>query len=108
MLNRNCAITNLLREGDFNVRVTVFDHSTHTKGAWIEIIRDSIGGGIVNSTERIKAEIIDENGRCIVCGILAGNNIANIIDAYCKDPIGLRITLTKLSDRSKVRTWIIV
>ena len=114
MLTRNCAITKLLREGDFNVRVTVFDHTkcsddpNYQKGAWVEMIRDSVGGGIVNSNNKYKLIIEYVNRPHPFRGILKGNLIAEMIRVSCPTPEPIRISIAPASDTSKLRTWIFV
>ena len=58
MLTRNC-VTNLFKKDDFNVRVSVFDKNpAHYLpkayyNAWIDMITDSLGGGLLNSGKEI-------------------------------------------------------
>ena len=114
MLTRNCAITKLLREGDFNVRVTVFDPTRcsndpeYQKGAWVEMIRDSIGGGIVNSNTKVKLIIEHANKKHPFRGILKGSLVAEMIRVSCNVPEPLRISIAPANDTSKLRTWIFV
>jgi hypothetical protein len=114
MLTRNCAITKLLREGDFNVRVTVFDPTRcsndpeYQKGAWVEMIRDSIGGGIVNSNTKVKLIIEHANKKHPFRGILKGSLVAEMIRVSCNAPEPLRISIAPANDTSKLRTWIFV
>ena len=114
MLTRNCAITKLLREGDFNVRVTVFDPTRcsndpeYQKGAWIEMIRDSIGGGIVNYRTKVKLIIEHANRKQAFRGIISGSLIPEMIRVSCFVPEPLRISIAPANDTSKLRTWIFV
>ncbi|MBR1986803.1 MAG: hypothetical protein IKK84_01100 [Clostridia bacterium] len=114
MLTRNCAINKLLNEGDFNVRVTVFDYTKcsddpeRQKGAWIEAIRDSIGGGIVNSHAKVKLIIEHANGQRPFRGIISGNLIPEMIRVSCFIPESLRISIAPANDTSKLHTWIFV
>ncbi|MBR6689147.1 MAG: hypothetical protein IKL68_03945 [Clostridia bacterium] len=114
MLNRNCAITNLIKEGDFNVRLTVFDptkcsdNPVYQKGAWFEVIRDSIGGGIVNSHAKVKLIIEYGSGKHPFRGIIRGSLISEMIRVSCPNPEPLRISIAPVSDTSKLRTWIFV
>ena len=114
MLTRNCAINKLLKEGDFNVRVTVFDHTKcsdnpdYQKGAWIEMIRDSIGGGIVNSHDKIKLIIECAYNKRHFRGIISGNVIADIIRVTCHTPEPIRVSIAPANDTSKLHTWIFV
>ncbi len=114
MLTRNCAINKLLNEGDFNVRVTVFDHtkcsadSERQKDAWLEAIRDSIGGGIVNSHDKVKLVIERINDNHPFRGIISGYVIAEMIRVTCHTPEPVRISIAPISDTSKLRTWIFV
>ena len=114
MLTRNCAIIKLLKEGDFNVRVTAFDHTKcsdnpdYQKGAWIEMIRDSIGGGIVNSNTKVKLIIEYEDRPHPFHGIISGSRIAEWIRVSCPTPTPIRVSIAPASDTSKLRTWIFV
>ena len=114
MLTRNCAIINLLHEGDFNVRVTAFDHTKcsddpdYQKGAWLEMIRDSIGGGIVNSHDKVKLIIERANGARPFSGIISGYIIAEMIRVTCHTPEPIRVSIAPEYDTSKLRTWIFV
>ena len=114
MLMRKCAIDKLIQEGDFNVRLTVFNPAKCSAnpeaqmGAWIETIRDSIGGGIVNSTDRIKLIIDDENGVRVFRGIIDAYRISEVIQVFCKRPYGIRISIAPAKDTSRLRSWIFV
>lgn len=115
MLTRNCAITKLLREGDFNIRVTVFDPTRcsndpeYQKGEWVEMIRDSIGGGIVNSHDKVKL-VIETTSRKhpLFSGIISGYVIAEMIRVTCHTPEPIRVSIAPAYDTSKLRTWIFV
>ena len=118
MLTRNCAENlvkgGLFKEGDFNVRVTIYDtarlsttHPERLKSAWIEVICDSIGGGIVNSTDVCDLCIENANGNIVCKGTTRGKSIAEIIALNFKKPESLRITI-KHRNSSQCRTWIIV
>ncbi len=114
MLTRNCAITRLLNEGDFNVRVTVFDAAKvsgdikYQIGAWYEIIRDSIGGGVVNSNDYFKIVLEGENISHPFRGIMQGKNIIEIVKTYCPTPAGIRISIAPSSNKKNERVWIFI
>ncbi len=109
MLNRNCA-TDLLERGDFNVRVTLFDKNPKHyvpeayKAAWIETIRDCLGGGIVHSNEP-KTFAIKKPGQ--KTAYLYGGTFTQFIqklESYFQKPTSIRITILGEHDRS----WIIL
>lgn len=104
--------SSLLSIGDFNVRVTVVDKSNLTsEGAWKEVFRDSIGGGIINdSTNQYYLEILNGSGKCVQTTDV-GNEILNNNFDYIKDEDMVRISLVKLPTEnkySKLKTWIII
>ena len=113
MLTRKCAIEQLLEEGDFNVRVTIYDPTQVSKdpekqkAAWLEAIRDSIGGGLVNSTSRY-AIWIKTPEKSLLDGILtAGKGIAPAVNYCCDSPQPIRISLKPISAPGPSRVWII-
>ena len=112
MLTRKCVIEKLLKEDDFNVRVTAFQASRISgdpklqKSAWLETIRDALGGGIVNTNLQHSVQLEDENGTIVGTGVVAGKNIAKVIDAVCETPIPIRITI-KSCESLNDRVWII-
>lgn len=113
MLTRNSQIEKLLEEGDFNVRVTIYDPSQVSKdpekqkAAWLEAIRDSIGGGIVNSTERYAIWIKTPEESLIDGLLIAGKIVATTIDYHCEKPQPIRISLKPISHPGPSRVWII-
>ena len=109
MLTRNCA-TDLFQSGDFNIRVTLFDRNPKHfvtdayKAAWIETIRDSLGGGIANSNE-VKSFLFRLTGQ--KSSYFFDGNFSQFIQMIkhcCQKPTSMRITL--LGDAP--RTWIIL
>lgn len=113
MLTRNSQIEKLLEEGDFNIRVTTYDPTrlyptpAQQKGAWVEVIRDSIGGGIVNTTELYSLSIKTADKVLLINLHVRGCDIARTIHRYCDHPQPIRITLSGMDSYSK-RVWIIV
>lgn len=109
MLTRNC-VTDLFESGDFNVRVTLFDNNPKYyvpeayKGAWIETIRDSLGGGIVNSKE-VRAFSIKRTGK--KDSYLYEGTFTQFLEklrSSFQKPTSIRITIFGEPDRS----WIIL
>lgn len=113
MLIRNCEATSLLREGDFNVRVTIFDRNPKFytpeayKAAWIETIRDSMGGMLVNSKETFKfhIQIASAKGFQEITG--PSSDLISLLrsEAYPK-PMSLRIDVVK--SKNKMHSWIFI
>lgn len=104
----NC-VTNLFKEGDYNVRTTVFkqrinsDPSSSYK-AWIEIIRDSIGRGMICSAKLFNVIITLGNGTAykLSCG---GQDIIGFVKMFCNQPTSIRIDIKGTSNS---RTWIVL
>lgn len=112
MLTRNCAIEKLFCEGDFNVRVTVFNPKPYSdeylrKLGWIETIRDSIGGNLSSKT-RYKLVIRTSDGKAIFSGILEGTNIAKLLNCLLIEPMPVRIEVNESNSPSKPKVWIFV
>ena len=109
MLTRNCA-TDLFERGDFNVRVTLFDKDPRHyvpaayKSAWIEAIRDSLGGGIVHS-RKSHAFAVKKPGQkhSYLYSSTFAQFIRKIESSYQK-PTSIRITIFGEPDRS----WLIL
>jgi hypothetical protein len=72
------------------------------------MIRDSIGGGIVNSNTKVKLIIEHANKKHPFRGILKGSLVAEMIRVSCNAPEPLRISIAPANDTSKLRTWIFV
>lgn len=113
MLTRNCEATSLLREGDFNVRVTIFDRNPKFytpeayKAAWIETIRDSMGGMLVNSKETFKFHIQIANAKGFQEITGPASDLISLLrtEAYPK-PMSLRIDVVK--SKNKMHSWIFI
>lgn len=113
MLKRKCEITGLLNEGDFNVRVTIYDPTkasndpTKQKAAWLESIRDSLGGSIINTVCTYDWEVTNQHGIKIGSGWTKGKNITKVIDALFEKPEPIRISV-KTTDSTTPRIWIFI
>ena len=116
MLTRNCAIKKLLKEEDFNVKVTVTvddikrcsKDPNRQKREWFSVIHYVIGREILNSSDTYKIIIHDETGRHFSFSSISGNAITSLIDELYKKPVGIRITIARSDGTSPWRTWIIV
>lgn len=110
MLSRNCEALSLFKKGDFNVRVTLFDknpknyYSKEFKMAWIETIRDSLGGGIVNSNnqESFTVTKVSKTSSYLFRG--TGSEFINILKNAVDEPKSIRIDIAG----EPVRSWIIL
>ena len=98
MLIRNCEKkVPLIYPGDFNVRVTVcapkskYTTSACYYAAWIETIRDSLGGSMVHSTETKSFTIrrIDKNSNYLFSS--QGTHLAEELKKAFQTPISFRI-----------------
>ena len=113
MLKRKCEITGLLNEGDFNVRVTIYDPTkasndpTKQKAAWLNMISDSLGGSIVNTVCTYEWEVTNQYGHKIGSGCTKGKSITKVIDVICETPEPIRISI-KTTDSITPRVWIFV
>jgi len=109
MLIRNCE-TKLFQRSDFNVRVTIFDKNPKHyppeahKVAWIETIRDSLGGAIVNSTKEDAFTLTKEGQHYAYLYQGSGKGLIEKIKSKYQKPCSLRIEL--LGDTN--RAWIII
>ena len=109
MLNRNCA-TDLFEPGDFNVRVTLFDKNPKYyvpgayKAAWIETIRDSLGGGISHSNEIRTFRIKRPNQKNAYLYEGTFSQFIQMLKATRQKPTSIRITIFGERDRS----WIVL
>lgn len=112
MLTRNCGIEKLLEEGDFNVRVTIYDPasvSTDPKqqiSAWKEVIRDSLGGGVVNTISLYSLSLKTVDRILLKNAPISGNDIVRSILHFCERPQPIRIELKGVSPSAN-RVWII-
>lgn len=111
MLTRNSQIEKLLNEGDFNVRVTIFDptrvstNPTFQKGAWKEAIRDCLGGGIIHDMKLYSLSLMTTDKVLLSNLHVSGWDIVDTILKATQTPQPIRITL-KASISTRV--WIIV
>ena len=98
----------LLETGDINVRVTVKKRPDY-EGAWREVFRDVIGGGIVNDTQnQYMVRIRTGAGKEIQTAEVGNNIIKNNFDFF-KDEDIVRIDLIKFpTELHNPRTWIVV
>ena len=109
MLTRNC-VTDLFEKGDFNVRVTLFDREPKFylpeayKAAWIETIRDSLGGGIFPSNEvrDFSVKKAEQKASYLYSG--TANQFIQELKSSRQKPTSIRITILGKPDR----TWIIL
>ena len=114
MLTRNCATENLFEKDDFNVRTTMFCKNpkyyvvSAYKAAWIETIRDCLGGFIVNNASYLSFKItyIDSNQHKIVCPLHeTGINLSRRLKKLFDAPQSIRIdVITNCSKKS----WVII
>lgn len=110
MLTRKCAIEQLLNEDDFNVRVTIYDpnrasnNPTFQKSAWKEVIRDSLGGGIIRDMKLYSLSLSTADKVLLNNLHVSGWDIVDTILKFIQTPQPIRITLkTSVS----TRVWII-
>ena len=100
------ALSELLNEGDYNVRLTAGRTDNKTTGAFRELIRDSLGHGILDSDEEFVFKITGINKLGFVpCGALKvkGKELIERIsaDSWLDDIVAIRIDrATKTAKRS--------
>ena len=110
MLIRNRE-TKLFQSGDFNVRVTVFDRNPKHyvpavyKSAWIETIRDALGGGILDSKKVRGFTIYHDKMRTFYLFNGTGKELISKINAMFQKPKSLRISII---DGDREKTWVII
>jgi len=105
------ALSELLNEGDYNVRITVGHAENQQYTAFLELIRDSLGGGILNSDEFMSFEIIGvRKSGTILGGIIAarGNELMTSFEETPEFEELIAIRLDKSTKTGKNKTWIIV
>ena len=109
MLTRNCETkSKLIYPGDFNVRLTVCTSKSRylTEGAyypaWIETIRDSLGGSILNSSEikTFSVRRIDKDSSYLFH--LQGKMLVERLKGFFQKPVSFR--LETLEERP--RAWV--
>lgn len=114
MLNRNCATEDLFENGDFNVRTTLFCKNPKYyvkeayKKAWIETVKECLGGFIVNNELYLSFKItyMNSENTKIICPLYEkGINLPRRLKKLFDTPQSVRIDL--LTNNSK-RTWIII
>lgn len=105
------ALNELLRDGDYNVRITVGHAGNQLYSAFLELIRDSLGRGILDSNEFMTFNIIGvyESGG-IAGGTIEckGNELIISItsNSWLEDMVAIRFD--KVTSTAKKKTWIIV
>lgn len=110
MLTRKCAINQLLEEDDFNVRVTIYDHTRISIDpkkqlrAWKEVIKDSLGSGITNDQKLYSLKLQTVNAVLLNNIHISGFNIVDTIICFSRQPQPIRITI---KTTNSIRTWII-
>ncbi len=109
MLTRNCA-TSLFKTGDFNVRVTLFDKNSKYytpkayKAAWFETIRDSLGGGNIQSNVEKTFYIVCEDSKNYHLFKGTTRELIQKMDYMFLKPVSIRISLLD----EKEKSWIIL
>lgn len=98
----------LFEPGDVNVRVTIRKKPDY-EGAWREVFRDVIGGGIVNDAKnQYMIRVRTGSGMEIQTADLGVDLIENNFDFF-KDEEVVRIDILKFpTEKHNPRTWIIV
>lgn len=115
MLTRKCGVRELLRVGDYNVRVTVISkpkgryiQKSLADGAWKEAFRDSLGGGIINDSKTEYLVICETPDKKIEFNS-KGAEIIDFCWRYLQDVDIARLDLTKLpGNTKKPHSWIIM
>ena len=103
------ALNELLKEGDYNVRVTVGNRGNQTDGAFKELFRDSLGGGIIESKEIMSFVVtgVTDLGTTVNNRVrIEGNKLIDIMDKCSLfDFTALRLDMVTKTSK---KTWIIV
>jgi len=102
------AVNKLLREGDYNVRVTIGHHDNQTDSAFLELIRDSLGGGIINSRNEFRFVVNAVRFEAVFSGGIfdvKGNEFIANLKENIHDYVAVRIDIIK---QRRIKTWIIV
>ena len=108
MLTRNC-VKKLLKPNDINTRVTVIskehalDHPFNYKQKWLNIIRESLGKGIVSSTDKQFIDITPAVGY-YYSRLMTGKELMAKIQDTFHAPVSLRISIPGWPTRS----WVIL
>lgn len=116
MLTENCAFRNLFKEGDFNIRATVvakrktrYVTEEAVQNTWREVIRDTLGGGIVNDgLNKYEFTITTENEKFEVVEL--GYFFLDKVFPKIQESNAVRFDIRKkssLATSCKLRTWII-
>ena len=95
----NC-VNKLLKNGDFNVRTTVL--SPISFDAWCEVIRDSLGGGILSATNHCHLVLTLPSGNAHYT-FTTGKNIIPFVKFHCSEPTSIRIDI---SYGPHCRSWV--
>lgn len=101
-------MANLLRTGDYNVRVTIGRTDNTSDLAFLELIRDSLGGGLIDSDDiyDFTVYVVNKNGTTTSLKFNgSGKTIINQISYYIPNSPGMRFDV---SYGNKKRTWIII
>ena len=108
----NC-VNKLFKEGDYNVRTTICNTSKQSTpeaacNAWCEVIRDCLGGGIVNSSKRFTVMLTLANGTTHSL-FSAGTGIVSLVKFHCHAPISIRLDIKELGSKPDTsRSWVIL
>ena len=116
MLARKCeeTIGKLLKQGDFNVRITVAKKmprgakKPHVDESWKEALKESVGGGILfNSTNTYLVTCITENASTNFQA--TGNRILDECWKHIQNVNVFRINIIKHpTNKHNAHSWIIV
>ena len=97
----------LLRTGDYNVRVTIGKEDYTSDSVYLELTRDSLGGGIItsNDTYNVIMYVVNLDGKETSLRLeVIGRQLMLQIACFIKRSLGIRFDI---SDGKTVRSWII-
>ena len=100
-------MSKLLRTGDYNIRVTIGKTDYTPDLAYLELVRDSLGGGIINSGDIYSCIIyvVHLDGKETSLRLeMAGKQIMAQTACFIKRSLGVRFDI---SDDKTVRSWMI-
>lgn len=107
MLIRNC---DLFKPNDINVRTSIFSRNPkhYLKDAymtaWIEFIKDCLGGGIIHSDTPLSFTVQKAGLKSSIIFNGTGQEFIKKLRAGCQKPVSVRIDILGKSTRS----WIIL
>jgi len=99
----------LLNPNDYNVRVTVSKSENISDSLYMELIRDSLGGGIIHSDNMytLVVYIVNDDGSVTDLHFNScGKELISQVSFFLTSSVGVRFDIA--DDKKNVRSWIII